>query len=221
MAGTMTDAMTATLLQKLGDGCEQLALELNPDQLALLCSYINMLEKWNRAYNLTAVRDPLAMVVYHLLDSLAILPWISGQRLLDVGTGAGLPGLPLAIACPQRQFTLLDSNGKKTRFLQQVVTDLDLDNVIVFQQRAQHLVDNTGFDMVLSRAFASLDDMLEHTVHLLADNGRWLAMKGSYPVDELSNLPAGIELQAVEPVAVPGLDAERHLVILHRQQHRA
>jgi 16S rRNA (guanine527-N7)-methyltransferase len=216
--------VTEALLQKLRGGCDSLALELNPNQFALLCRYIIMLEKWNKAYNLTAVRDPLAMVVYHLLDSLSILPWVSGQRLLDVGTGAGLPGLPLAIACPQRQFALLDSNGKKTRFLQQVVADLGLNNVTVFQLRAQHLVDNTGFDMVLSRAFAGLEDMLEHTDHLLADKGRWLAMKGSYPVDELSNLPAGIELQAVEPVTVPELEAERHLVILrrqHRQEHRS
>ena len=163
--------MTEALLQKLRDGCDSLALELNPNQFALLCRYIIMLEKWNKAYNLTAVRDPLAMVVYHLLDSLSILPWVSGQRLLDVGTGAGLPGLPLAIACPQRQFALLDSNGKKTRFLQQVVADLGLNNVTVFQLRAQHLVDNTGFDMVLSRAFAGLEDMLEHTDHLAGRQG--------------------------------------------------
>ena len=213
--------MDDILLNKLHDGCDSMGLALDSAQLHSLCSYIKLLEKWNKAYNLTAVRDPLEMVTYHLLDSLAIVPWHRGQRSIDVGTGAGLPGIPLSIALPDREFCLLDSNGKKTRFLVQVAAELGLKNVTVFQQRAQHVVDKAGFDMVLSRAFASLGDMLEHTEHLLAADGRWLAMKGVYPAEELAMLPAGIELEAVEPVNVSGLEAERHLVILRRREQRA
>ena len=213
--------MDDSLLSKLRDGCDNMGMVLDNTQLRSLCTYVRLLEKWNQAYNLTAVRDPLEMVTYHVLDSLAILPWLRGLRSIDVGTGAGLPGIPLALALPERQFSLLDSNGKKTRFLVQAIAELRLENVTVIQQRAQHVVDKAGFDMVLSRAFASLGDMLAHTEHLLAADGRWLAMKGVYPAEELAMLPPGIELEAVEPVNVSGLDAERHLVILRRREPRA
>lgn len=213
--------MDELLLNKLRDGCDSMGLALDLAQLRSLCNYLKLLDKWNKAYNLTAVRDPVEMVTYHLLDSLAILPWHRGQRSIDVGTGAGLPGIPLAIALPDRQFYLLDSNGKKTRFLVQAQAELGLKNVTVIQQRAQHVVDKAGFDMVLSRAFASLGDMLEHTGHLLAADGRWLAMKGVYPSEELAMLPSAIELETVEPVNVSGLEAERHLVILRRREQRA
>jgi len=208
------------LFNKLRDGCVDMGMVLDNAQLHSLCAYVRLLEKWNQAYNLTAVRDPIEMVTYHLLDSLAILPWLRGLRSIDVGTGAGLPGIPLSLALPQRQFCLLDSNGKKTRFLVQAKAELGLKNVTVFQQRAQHVVDKAGFDMVLSRAFASLGDMLAHTEQLLAADGRWLAMKGVYPAEELAMLPSAIELEAVEPVNVSGLEAERHLVILRRREQR-
>ena len=209
--------MTVNLAAKINQGCEGLGLRLDQQSVSNLCRYIEMLEHWSQAYNLTAIRDIDAMITYHLLDSLAVLPWIESGRLLDVGTGAGLPGIPLAIARPDLKFTLLDSNGKKTRFLLQVVAELGLNNVSILQQRVELVVDKAGFDMVLSRAFASLRDMVMATQHLVARGGCWLAMKGVYPEAELAQLPSGIQLQAVEPVAVPDLAAERHLVILQRQ----
>ncbi len=192
-------------------------MRLNQQGVSNFCRYIEMLEQWNQAYNLTAIRDIDAMITHHLFDSLAVLPWIEPGRLLDVGTGAGLPGIPLAITRPDYNFTLLDSNGKKTRFLLQVVTELGLHNVRVLQQRAEQVVDKAGFDMVLSRAFASLRDMVLATQHLVAEGGCWLAMKGVYPGAELAQLPPGAKLRAVESVAVPNLAAQRHLVILQRQ----
>ena len=210
--------MTAILAGRISQGCESLGLQLDSQGIVLLCGYIEMLERWNQAYNLTAIREPDAMVIHHLLDSLAILPWLRPGRVLDVGTGAGLPGIPLAIARQDQAFTLLDSNGKKTRFLLQVVAELGLKNVTVLQQRVEQVVDKAGFDMVLSRAFSSLGDMVLATLHLVAEGGSWLAMKGVYPDAELAQLPAGIELQSVEPVIVPDLAAQRHLVILQRQK---
>ena len=209
--------MTANLAGRITQGCESLGLQLDSKGIFLLCRYIGMLDQWNQAYNLTAIREPDAMVTHHLLDSLAILPWLRPGRVLDVGTGAGLPGVPLAIARRDQAFTLLDSNGKKTRFLLQLVAELGLNNVTVLQQRVEQVVDKAGFDMVLSRAFSSLSDMVLATLHLVAEGGSWLAMKGVYPDAELAQLPAGIELQAVEPVIVPDLAAQRHLVILQRQ----
>lgn len=207
-----------SLSQQIARGCAELDLHLEPHQQQLLNRYIQLLEKWNRAYNLSAVREPSAMVPLHLLDSLAIQPWLGGARCLDVGTGAGLPGIPLAIANPETRFTLLDSNGKKVRFLTQVVAELGLENVTPIQQRSQQLVDKAGFDMVLSRAFASLRDMVEGTAHLLAPAGRWLAMKGAYPQPELQELPSQVELLAAELLRVPNLTAQRHLIILGRKQ---
>jgi 16S rRNA (guanine527-N7)-methyltransferase len=209
--------MTVSLVDELTNGCDALGLDIDSKDVARLCSYIDMLEKWNRAYNLTAIRDTGSMITYHLLDSLAVLPWIRPGRLLDVGTGAGLPGIPLAITRPEYSFTLLDSNGKKTRFLLQVLAVLGLKNVSVVQQRVEHVVDTTGFDMVLSRAFASLSDMVVATEHVLAEGGYWLAMKGIYPASELEQLPPGIKIQRVEAITVPHLAAQRHLVILQRQ----
>ena len=203
-------------MQDIRAGCAALDIDATVIGPAL-CGYIQLLEKWNRTFNLTAVRDPAAMVHYHLLDSLALMPWLRGDRLLDVGSGAGLPGIPLAIAAPQRAFYLLDSNGKKVRFQRQVVAELGLENVHPIQQRVQHLVDKPGFDMVLSRAFASLGDMVAATGHLLAAQGRWLAMKGTYPEAEIAALPAEVELEAVRAIQVPGLEAQRHLVFLRRR----
>lgn len=201
---------------QLPQGCQQLGLDLSVRQLALFEDYLNLLERWNRAYNLTAIRDRDQMVTRHFLDSLAVAPFLDGQRLLDVGTGAGFPGVPLAIAEPEREFVLLDSNGKKTRFLRHLVAELSLANVHIIQQRAEVLVDQSGFDMILSRAFAALSDMVAATIHLLSSDGRWLAMKGIRPLEEISALPASIELQMVESLEIPGLNADRHIVIMHR-----
>ena len=196
----------------LQQGCDELKLSLGSDQQARLIDYVALLLKWNTAYNLTAVREEADMVTRHLLDSLAIAPFLAGQRVLDVGTGAGLPGVPMAILFPQREFHLLDSNGKKTRFLFQVKTALRLDNMVVHHARVQTFRVVEPFDAVLSRAFASLQDMMHGCRHLLAPEGRLLAMKGAYPAEELDSIGQEGAQVAVHPLVVPGLCEHRHLV---------
>ncbi|HET7358878.1 MAG TPA: 16S rRNA (guanine(527)-N(7))-methyltransferase RsmG [Rhodanobacteraceae bacterium] len=198
----------------LRDGIAALGLELPAGAQARLLDYLELLQRWNRAYNLTAVRDPAQMVSRHLLDSLAIAPFVAGATLADLGSGAGLPGIPLAIATPARAVTLVDTNGKKARFLREAVRSLALDNVTVVQARVEDL--DGRFDCITARAFASLADMLAWGGHLLAGGGRWLAMKGRWPDDELAALPPGFRLEASHVLAVPGLDAERHLLVLRR-----
>jgi len=178
-----------------------------------LLAYVALLEKWNRTYNLTAVRDPQDMVTRHLLDSLAIAPYLSGQRVLDIGSGPGLPGIPLAIARPDLSFTLLDANAKKTRFMTQVVGELALNNVEVVQNRVENYRPVQKFDTLVSRAFASIADMLNGAQHLCAPHGRYLAMKGAYPEAELAAVPPGFACEVVA-LQVPGLGAKRHLAIL-------
>lgn len=197
---------------QLREGSLALDIELDGQAQKQLLEYLALLIKWNAAYNLTAVRDPEKMVVRHLLDSLAIAKHITGDRLIDVGTGAGLPGIPLAIMFPDREFHLLDSNGKKTRFLFQVKTTLGLDNVSVHQARVELYQDVTAFDVVLSRAFASLSDMVNGTRHLLRPGGSFLAMKGVFPEAELSALPVGCKVEEVHHIHVPALEEKRHLV---------
>jgi len=183
-----------------------------------LLEYLALLSRWNKTYNLTAVRDEAQMITRHLLDSLAIAPHLTGQRLLDVGTGAGLPGVPLALLFPERDFHLLDSNGKKTRFLFQVKTALCLDNIVVHQARVEAFRVTEPFETILSRAFASLQDMVHGCRHLLATGGRILAMKGAYPTQELAAVSQQCAEVVVHPLAVPGLGEQRHLVeILLRQ----
>jgi 16S rRNA (guanine527-N7)-methyltransferase len=200
------------LLTQLRCGCAALGLALDSGQEALLLDYLELLQKWNSAYNLTAVRDPAQMVIRHLLDSLAIAEHLRGYNVVDVGTGAGLPGIPLAILYPQRNFSLLDSNGKKTRFLFQVKTALRLDNMQVHHQRVESFRPPEPYDAVLSRAFASLADMVAGCRHLLAGEGRFFAMKGIYPEQELATLDTECEVIAVHSLAVPGLSEQRHLV---------
>jgi 16S rRNA (guanine527-N7)-methyltransferase len=199
-------------ISRLQQGCDELKLSLGSDQQARLIDYVALLLKWNKAYNLTAVRDEADMVTRHLLDSLAIAPFLAGQRVLDVGTGAGLPGVPMAILFPQREFHLLDSNGKKTRFLFQVKTALRLDNMVVHHARVQTFRVVEPFDAVLSRAFASLQDMMHGCRHLVAPKGRLLAMKGAYPAQELDAIGQEGAQVVVHPLVVPGLGEHRHLV---------
>ncbi len=188
-------------------------LELSMFQQQQLLDYLALLSKWNKAFNLTAVRDPDVMVSRQLLDSLSILPWIRGQHVLDVGTGAGLPGIPLAIARPDLGFTLLDSNGKKTRFVQQAVLQLGLANVGVENTRIEALQSGYCYEQITSRAFASLPDFLRLTRPLLCKEGEFLAMKAIAELDDINSL--GDDLQArVEPLMVPGSDAQRRLVVI-------
>jgi 16S rRNA (guanine527-N7)-methyltransferase len=204
-----------TLGQRLDAGLSSLGIALDETAIARLLDYVDLLERWNAAYNLTAVRDPAEMVTRHLVDSLAILPFVSGATLADLGSGAGLPGIPLAIAAPARETLLVDSNGKKARFLREAVRRLDLKHVRVAESRVED-VEGT-FDCITARAFASLADMLGWGGHLLAPGGIWLAMKGRIAEDELDAVPAGFRVENVVALNVPGLDAERHLVILKRR----
>ena len=200
--------------QSILEGSERLGIPLPAEAVARLGAYLTLLERWNRAYNLTAVRDPEARVVRHVLDSLSILPWLEGPRVLDVGSGAGLPGIPLAIARPEQGFCLLDSNGKRTRFLTQVAAELRLGNVAVVRGRVEDYRPEILFDSVVSRAFSTLADMVADAGRLCAPEGRLLAMKGVFPDDELARLPPGFVVVGVYPLRVPSLDAERHLVHL-------
>ncbi len=210
----MVEPSEQGLLQSLLSGLQTLTLDLPTGDAQRLIQYIELLAHWNRAYNLTAVRDPRQMVPRHLLDSLSIQPYIHGQRVLDVGTGAGLPGLPLAIACPHRQFALLDSNGKKTRFVQQAILELAIDNAEVVQSRAEDYRPLETYDTVVTRAFASLSDILARTTRLIRAGGRLLCMQGTPPTKELE-APAFDPLHVeVLPITVPQLDAQRHAVIV-------
>lgn len=181
---------------------------------APLLAFLHLLEKWNAAYNLTAVREPEKMVTHHVLDSLAVMPYLRGPRVVDVGAGAGIPGIPLALACPDFEFVLLDSNAKKTRFITQAINELGLTNVAVERARAEDYRPARLFDTVITRAFASLAEMLDMTQHLGAPDGVFVAMKGNYPQDELVAVPPRFKVNRVEPVQVPGLDAKRHVVCL-------
>lgn len=200
------------LESQLRAGIDALALTLPSTASDQLLDYIELLAQWNKSFNLTAVRDPAEMVTRHLLDSLAVLPCLHGATAVDLGSGAGLPGIVLAIAEPAREWLLVDANGKKARFLRAAVRELSLTNVRVAQQRVEAI--DGSFDTVTARAFASLPDMLAWGGHLLAPGGRWLAMKGQLPQDELDALPPAFRVVATPSLAVPGLEAERHLVIL-------
>ena len=208
-----------TLRQDIEQGAQSLNLELSTTQAELLTRYVCLLNKWNKTYNLTAVRDPREMVFRHIIDSLSIVPHISGDRILDVGSGPGLPGVVLAIMYPAKNITTLDSNGKKTRFMLQAKLDLKLENLEVVNARVEAFASVTPFDVITSRAFTSLANMVDGTKHLLSPSGVYLAMKGLYPEEELKALMDRheIELQGCEPLNVPGTDGDRHLVILRNR----
>lgn len=206
--------------QRLQNGIEQLKLEVSDAQFALLHTLAVELVKWSKAINITAVREPLKVIDLHLLDSLTIAPYVAGQTVLDVGTGAGLPGLPLAILQPQRQFTLLDSASKKLRFIDQMRIQLKLPNVATAHARIEKYQPKQPIDCILTRAFAPLPRMLEGIGHLMEANpgARLLAMKGQWPAEEIESLPEGYTVNAVAPLQVPGLDVERHLIEIVRQE---
>ncbi|MCW3147758.1 16S rRNA (guanine(527)-N(7))-methyltransferase RsmG [Stutzerimonas stutzeri] len=204
--------------EELRLGARELGVDLSPLQHEQLLAYLALLIKWNKAYNLTAVRDPDEMVSRHLLDSLSVVRFVAegGQRWLDVGSGGGMPGVPLAILFPERAFTLLDSNGKKTRFLTQVKLELKLANLEVVHSRVEQFQPAAAFDGITSRAFSSLQDFASWTRHLGNCDTRWLAMKGVQPDDELQALPPDFRLEACHVLKVPGCQGQRHLLILRR-----
>ena len=192
------------------------ALDLAPALAGPLLAYLALLDRWNRTYNLTAIRDPREMVAKHLLDSLAMHPFAGDGALADLGTGAGLPGIPLAIADPGLQVTLVESNGKKARFLREAVRTLKLPNARVAEARIEALDMPGMFDAITARALATLPLILELGGHLLKPEGKLLAMKGALPADEIAALPPGWQVARIEPLQVPGLSAERHLVVVGR-----
>jgi 16S rRNA (guanine527-N7)-methyltransferase len=196
----------------LAAGLAELGLDLSEAQQQKLLAFRDLLLKWNKTYNLTALRDPEQAISHHLLDSLAILPHVGDGPLLDVGSGGGLPGIPLAIARPELSVSMVDTVQKKATFLQQAAIELGLKNVAAHHARVEQM--NGQYAQISSRAFAEIGLFISLTRHLLAPGGRWLAMKGIRPDDELKALPADIAVEAVIPLSVPGLDAERHLIIL-------
>lgn len=184
---------------------------------AKFVEYLALLDRWNQVFNLTAIRDPEDMVWLHILDSLSISPYLQGSRMIDVGTGAGLPGIPLALAHSDKQFVLLDSNSKKTRFLTQTLLALQIKNVEVVHARCEDFNPEVGFDSILSRAFSSIQVMLSKTQHLLAQDGRFLAMKGVYPAQEIKEIPAGFTLLESHKLKIKGLAAERHVICIEKK----
>lgn len=189
-------------------------MAISTAQSQQLLAYLGLIEKWNRVHNLTAVRDPHKMLTHHILDSLSVSPYVKAKNILDVGSGAGLPGIPLAIINPQQHITLSDSNRKKATFQQQAIIELGLSNVTVMAGRVEELRPQQKFDGIISRAFSEINLFIELTRHLLAESGYWYAMKGVYPEQELSALPDGIGVYSIHELNVLLLDAKRHLVIL-------
>ena len=211
----MTGFSRDALLRTLADGAQALELDLSDTQFAQLLDYLALLSKWNAVYNLTAVRDPAHMVTHHLLDSLAVVPAFSeAHNVLDVGAGGGLPGMVLAIARPEMRLSMVDTVHKKTAFLTQAKAELGLTNVTVHTARVEQLQVAQQFDVITSRAFAELSDFVTWSGHLLEEGGRFIAMKGVLPEQEIARLPSGWKVSKVQRLSVPGLDAERHLIFI-------
>ncbi|MEO3991304.1 16S rRNA (guanine(527)-N(7))-methyltransferase RsmG [Pseudocitrobacter cyperus] len=202
------------MINKLSRLLDEAGISLTDHQKNQLVAYVDMLNKWNKAYNLTSVRDPNEMLIRHILDSIVVAPYLQGQRFIDVGTGPGLPGIPLSIVRPESHFTLLDSLGKRVRFLRQVQHELKLENITPVQSRVEDFPAEPPFDGVISRAFASLTDMVSWCKHLPAENGGFYALKGQRPDDEISLLPAEFSVENVVELRVPHLEGERHLVTI-------
>ncbi len=200
----------------LAEGVAQLGLTLPPQALQRLLEYLALLEKWNQAYNLTAVRDPVDMVSHHLLDCLAVVPHLAASSIVDVGSGAGLPGIPLALALPDAQLTLVEASQKKSAFLRQVTIELGLENAAVECTRVERWAAPQRFELVISRALSDLGEFIALAGHLVAPGGTLAAMKGVYPHEELARLPRGFQLRRAQALSVPGLRAARHLLLLER-----
>lgn len=204
-----------TMLQQ---GLQQMGIDLTADQQQQLLAFIALLKKWNSTYNLTALRHDQAVVSHHILDSLTLLPYLKQARgLIDVGSGGGMPGIPVAIARPELPIALLDANSKKTSFLQQAIIELGLTNVQIITARVETMV-GEQFDIITSRAFAELSDFVRITKQLMAKNGQWVAMKGVYPYAEIDRLPEDIAVSSVDKLTVPHLDAERHMVVMRKKE---
>jgi 16S rRNA (guanine527-N7)-methyltransferase len=203
---------------QLQRGLIALGLTLERDIQQRLLDYVALIEKWNRVYNLTAIREPEKMVSHHLLDSLAVAPHLHARRLLDVGSGAGLPGIPLALANPDMHVALLDSNHKKAAFLNQAVMELKLKNAEVCAERVESWQAQNKFDVIISRAFSDMAEFVRITRHLLAPGGIYAAMKGLHPYEEIDKLPPGCKVQQVLPLAIPGLEGARHLVLIGQEE---
>jgi 16S rRNA (guanine527-N7)-methyltransferase len=204
-----------SLREALAEGLDALELDLSDPAQQKLLDYLALIEKWNRVYNLTAVREPQKMLAQHLFDSLAVVPHMQGETIADVGSGAGLPGIPLALALPLSHVTLVESSQKKSTFLSQAVIELALTNVDVAATRVE-AHDGGVFDCVISRAFSDLAEFVALAGHLCKPDGVLMAMKGVHPYDELAQLPEGFRTREVRPLTVPGLDAKRHLVLIDR-----
>jgi len=202
------------VLNKLTRLLDEAGISLTDHQKTQLVAYVTMLHKWNKAYNLTSVRDPDEMLIRHILDSIVVAPYLQGTRFIDVGTGPGLPGIPLSIVRPECHFTLLDSLGKRVRFLKQVQHELKLDNITPVQSRVEDFPAEPPFDGVISRAFASLTDMVSWCHHLPGVQGRFYALKGLIPSDEIALLPPELSVESIVELKVPHLEGERHLVVV-------
>jgi 16S rRNA (guanine527-N7)-methyltransferase len=205
-----------SLALTLERGVEKLGIRLPPTAEQKLLDYLALMQKWNRVYSLTAIRDAPKSVSHHLLDSLAVVPHLNGGQVLDVGSGPGLPGIPVAIACPDWHVTLLDSNHKKTAFLNQAVAELNVTNAEVKRERVEQWRPPMRFQVVISRAFSELADFVRLAGHLMAPEGRLAAMKGLYPYEEIAQMPDGYRVDRVVPLSVPGVEGERHLVMIEK-----
>jgi len=207
----------ADLKALLANGVGEIGLDIDDAHKRALLGYLSLLKRWNRVYNLTTIKSDKDFICRHLLDSLSVVPYLTGSKIIDVGSGAGLPGIPVALARPDLKVTLLDSNAKRCRFLRQVQAQLKLENVCIVQQRAEKYHPLEKFDSLLSRAFSSLSSYIDSSGHLLADNGKLLAMKGQWPGDESDETGSGFKIEEVIKLGVPGLPEQRHLVICKKK----
>jgi 16S rRNA (guanine527-N7)-methyltransferase len=209
--------LESSLLAVLQDSLKDCDLVVTQQQQQKLVAFVIMMNKWNKAYNLTSVRDPEQMIIKHIVDSIVVAPFLDKTQYIDVGTGPGLPGIPLAIMCPDKQFILLDSLGKRVRFMKQAAFELKIDNIQPVQSRVEDFKPEVNLHGVLSRAFASLKDMLHWCQHLVDSQGTFLALKGQLPVDEIQQLPAEFSVQETIKLDVPRLEGERHIVKIKKQ----
>lgn len=205
-----------TLNDLLKSALSENNMTLSPSVQESLVQYLELLKTWNHAFNLTAITEPREMVYLHLIDSLAAAPFIAGTHSLDVGSGAGLPGIPLALTHPEQQWVTIDKSSKKMRFITQVIAELKLTNLQAVASRVEDFRPTNKFDSIISRAYGTLRLFIESTAHLLNSDGIFIAMKGKYPQDELDHLPAGFQVKSVTPIQLKGLDVERHIIIMQR-----